>query len=81
MFYLFIRCLFTKSSCDLSNGSYVAEGHMFELKNNDLPRTTDIVFIVEAKPCNEDLIANKNLLLVLSSLNKELNDSKFSKNR
>lgn len=68
-------------SCDLSNGSYVAEGKIFDLKDADVPRTTDIVFIVEAKPCNRNLVRNKNLVAVLSSLNKQLNESGFADNR
>lgn len=68
-------------SCDLNNGSYVAEGRIFDLKDKDVPLTTDIVFIVEAKPCNQNLNRNKNLLAVLSSLNKQLNESGFADNR
>lgn len=68
-------------SCDLNNGSYVAEGKIFDLKDKDVPLTTDIVFIVEAKPCNRNLNRNKSLLAVLSSLNKQLNESSFTDNR
>lgn len=68
-------------SCDLNNGTFVAEGTIFDLKDDDVPLTTDIVFIVEAKLCNRNLNRNKNLLAVLSSLNKQLNESGFADNR
>lgn len=57
-------------SCNLINGSYVAEGSMFEIKDDNVPQTTDVVFIVEASSCNQNLPVNKNMPSVIAALEK-----------
>lgn len=57
------------------------EGTFITLEGNDIPMTTDVVFIIEAKPCNRDVTINKNLNSLVSTLNKELNDINIKNNR
>lgn len=68
-------------SCGLPNGTYIPEGHIFDLTGDEVPRTTDIVFIVEAKECNRNLNERKNVGVVLTALNKHLNETGFTNNR
>lgn len=44
------------------------------MSGSEVPRTTDVVFIVEAKSCNNDLAANKNITLMISALEKGFNE-------
>ncbi|XP_055389464.1 uncharacterized protein LOC129618631 [Condylostylus longicornis] len=67
--------------CNLSNGTYVAEGTFITLEADSLPDSADIVFIVEAKPCNHNITQSKNIMTVVSALDKELNDVKMKNNR
>lgn len=60
------------SSCQLNNGTLIAEGSFVTLKNEAIPQAADIVFIVEAKQCNSELIKRKGILTLASSLNAEL---------
>lgn len=71
----------SRYSCNLINGSYVAEGTFVELNGKDVPRTTDVVFIVEAKPCNKNLTFNKQIMSVVSALEKEFNNLGLKMNR
>lgn len=64
-------------SCNLINGSYVAEGSIFELKDEDVPNTTDVVFIVEATSCNHNLPMNKNMPNVIAALEKAFTEVKL----
>lgn len=57
-------------SCNLINGSYVAEGSIFELNGDDVPKTTDVVFIIEAKHCNHNFTVNKNIEVVIAAMEK-----------
>lgn len=57
-------------SCNLINGSYVAEGSIFELNGDDVPKTTDVVFIIEAKHCNHNFTVNKNMQVVIAAMEK-----------
>lgn len=56
------------------NGSYVAEGSMFELSGSDVPRTTDVVFIVEAKPCNHNLPVSKSMTHIIAAMEKAFDE-------
>lgn len=47
---------------------------MFELSDDDIPKTSDIVFIVEAKSCNHNLTVNKNIPTIISALEKAFAD-------
>lgn len=48
----------------------MAEGSIFELSGADVPMTTDVVFIVEAKSCNQNLAVKKNMASVVAALEK-----------
>ncbi|CAD7080164.1 unnamed protein product [Hermetia illucens] len=67
--------------CDLINGSYVAEGTFVELKDHDVPRSADVVFIVEAKNCNANITHSKSILAVSSAIQKELVNMNMTNNR
>lgn len=57
-------------SCNLINGSYVTEGSIFELNGDDVPKTSDVVFIIEAKHCNHNVTANKNIPVIIAAMEK-----------
>lgn len=63
------------------NGSYVPEGTFVSFSESDAPKTADIVFIVEAKTCNKDMVKTKSMVSVVSALEKELNDINITDNR
>lgn len=73
--------MFSYYSCDLINGSYVPEGQFIELKDDDVVKTSDIVFIIEAKDCNKNIAVSKSLMSVVSALNIELEDANIRNNR
>lgn len=68
-------------SCQLTNGSYVPEGTFVELSGSEVPRSSDVVFIVEAKPCNTNLTENKNIMSIVSTLEEQLMAHKITNNR
>lgn len=68
-------------SCQLANGSYVPEGTFMELSGADIPRSSDVVFIVEAKSCNENLKESKSIMSVVSSIEEQLQAVKLTNNR
>jgi len=68
-------------SCQLSNGSYVPEGTFMELSGPEIPRSSDVVFIVEAKECNANLKTSKNIMTVVSSIEEQLQAAKITNNR
>lgn len=63
------------------NGTYVKEGTFIKLQDNDVPQTSDVVFIVEAKPCNKDITTAKSIINLTNMLNKELVDAGITNNR
>lgn len=69
------------NSCNLENGSYVAEGSMFELSGDEIPETTEVIFIVEAKACNHNITINKNIPNVVAAMEKAFNEVGLYKNR
>ncbi|XP_016937028.3 uncharacterized protein Apoltp [Drosophila suzukii] len=71
------QCVF----CQLSNGSYVPEGTFMELSGPEIPRSSDVVFIVEAKDCNANLKTSKNIMTVVSSIEEQLQAAKLTNNR
>ncbi|XP_064556915.1 uncharacterized protein Apoltp [Drosophila montana] len=71
------QCIF----CQLANGSYVPEGTFMELSGADIPRSSDVVFIVEAKSCNENLKESKSIMSVVSSIEEQLQAVKLTNNR
>lgn len=52
----------------------MAEGNIFELSGADVPQTTDVVFIVEAKLCNENLSVKKNMVSIVAAMEKAFNE-------
>lgn len=68
-------------SCNLINGTYVSEGSMFDLKDQEVPQTTDVVFIVEATACNHNLPVNKNMPNILAALEKAFGEVGLSNAR
>nr|CAD7407930.1 unnamed protein product [Timema cristinae] len=58
--------------CQLNNGSEFMEGEFHKLENESVPRSTDIVFIVEAKDCNKNILEKRNMASLLTVLSKEL---------
>lgn len=69
------------SSCDLFNGSYVPEGTFFKLEGPELIKRTDVVFIVEAKPCNKQISTMKNIMQLVNAMEKEFLDANITDNR
>lgn len=57
------------------------EGTFLKLERNELPNTTDVVFIVEAGQCNQDLIRNKHILHLVNSMQKDFNQINIKNNR
>nr|CAD7461833.1 unnamed protein product [Timema tahoe] len=67
--------------CQLINGSEFMEGDFHKLENESVPRSTDIVFIVEAKDCNKNVLENRNMASLLTVLSKELITANIKENR
>ncbi|XP_058818906.1 uncharacterized protein LOC131681859 [Topomyia yanbarensis] len=67
--------------CKLINGSYVPEGTFVSMKDDEIPQTTDIVFIVEAKLCNKNITTAKSIMTMVQSLHKELLEYNITDNR
>ncbi|XP_017025668.1 uncharacterized protein Apoltp [Drosophila kikkawai] len=71
------QCVF----CQLSNGSYVPEGTFMELTGEQIPRSSDVVFLVEAKDCNANLKTSKSIMTVVASVEEQLQAAKLTNNR
>lgn len=56
------------------------EGTFFEV-DNQVPLSTDIVFIMEAKKCNENIRKKRNMDLLISIMNQELLEKGFKEIR
>ncbi|PNF28889.1 hypothetical protein B7P43_G03854 [Cryptotermes secundus] len=67
--------------CQLVNGTELVEGDFCHLKNNAIPQSTDIVFIIEAKDCNRNIKDRRNMDSLTSLLLKELTELKITSNR
>nr|CAD7258452.1 unnamed protein product [Timema shepardi] len=67
--------------CQLTNGSEFMEGEFHKLENESVPRSTDIVFIVEAKDCNKNVLEKRNMASLLTVLSKELISANIKENR
>jgi len=52
-----------------------------ELSGPEIPRSSDVVFIVEAKDCNANLKTSKNIMTVVSSIEEQLQAAKLTNNR
>lgn len=69
------------TTCTMVDGSQVAEGRFKRLEEDKVPRSADVVFIVEAKSCNRDMKLNSSMELLITQLDKELNDQGLTGNR
>ncbi|GLH12107.1 Apolipophorins, partial [Gryllus bimaculatus] len=59
----------------------VPEGDFRQLEGNEVPKSTDVVFIVEAGSCNSNITTERSLDALLTSLSKELTGAGFTSNR
>uniref|UniRef100_A0A182M2K1 Vitellogenin domain-containing protein n=1 Tax=Anopheles culicifacies TaxID=139723 RepID=A0A182M2K1_9DIPT len=59
-------------SCLLMNGTYVPEGTFVPLRNETVPKAADVVFIIEAKPCNDRFVQTKSINLLVDGIYHEL---------
>ncbi|GAB0088507.1 uncharacterized protein DMENIID0001_029540 [Sergentomyia squamirostris] len=66
--------------CELNNGTYIPEGTFLDF-NKGLIQSSDIVFIVEAKECNKNLLTQKSLSSVVNALQKEFVEAGINDNR
>lgn len=69
--------------CELINGTFINEGVFLTMDNGTVPQTTDVVFIVEAKECNKDVISERSMTSLVNLLDAELQaiglrDNKFA---
>ncbi|XP_029160980.1 apolipophorins isoform X2 [Nylanderia fulva] len=69
------------TTCTMIDGSQVAEGRFKRLEDDEVPRSVDVVFIVEAKSCNRNMTSNSSMELLITQLDKELNDLGLTENR
>lgn len=69
------------TACPMPDGTSVSEGEFRKLENSNVPNSTDIVFIVEAKACNIDIRQNRSIDQLITQLNKEFNDIGLKNNR
>ncbi|XP_015599666.1 uncharacterized protein LOC107269849 [Cephus cinctus] len=69
------------TKCTMTNGSEVPEGEFRKLDGDSVPRSTDVVFIVEAKECNRDIKTNRSIEQLVTQLNKEFNEQRLTDNR
>lgn len=69
------------TTCTMINGTQIAEGEFRKLEGDAIPKSTDIVFIVEAKECNRDIRQNRSIEQLVNQLNKELKDKGLISNR
>lgn len=82
MFYdTYLRIPDRCTTCSMMDGSQVAEGRFKRLESGTVPQSTDVVFIVEAKSCNRDIKLNSSMELLITQMNKELNDRGLTGNR
>lgn len=64
-----------------SKEASIAEGEFRKLEGDLVPRSTDIVFIVEAKECHRHMKENRSFEQILLQLDKELKNDNFVDNR
>ena len=69
-----------RSSCAV-NKRHVTEGTFIPLEGRAVPQSSDVVFIVEAKPCNENMVNRKNILPLINAISKELINNGLTNNR
>lgn len=68
-------------SCTFGPNLIDIEGQFHRLLERSVPQSSDVVFIVEAKPCNQDISTKKNMPQFISILSRELISAGISRNR
>ncbi|XP_054743946.1 uncharacterized protein LOC129248428 [Anastrepha obliqua] len=71
------QCVF----CELTNGTFVPESTFVEYDTHIEPRSSDVVFLVEANTCNTYTTGNKSIESILTALDQQLQEHKFINNR
>ncbi|CAG9816912.1 unnamed protein product [Phaedon cochleariae] len=67
--------------CNLLNGTEKQEGDFIRLHGSDVPKTADVVFIVETKKCNRDIKKLRNFDILVELLEKELGELNIKNNK
>ncbi|XP_067622386.1 uncharacterized protein Apoltp [Eurosta solidaginis] len=71
------QCVF----CVLTNGSFIRESTFVEYNIYNIPRSSDIVFLLEAKACSAHANGSKSFGIILTSIEEQLQEIKFINNR
>lgn len=59
----------------------MSEGEFIILKDDSVPRSADIVFIVEANRCNVHVRRDRKIDIIVENLEKELDTLNITDNR
>lgn len=73
--------LFVCFRCITVDGRVHGEGSFIKLRREQVPLSADVVFVVEAKACNQDMVTHRNMDLFLNILAKELDEAGLKENR
>ena len=68
-------------SCPTIDGGFVPEGNFINITNTNMKNTTDVVFLVEAKDCNKDIVKSKSITTLVTTIEKELMNANITGNR
>lgn len=67
--------------CHVTNSSEITEGEFLRFNGSHVPSSADIVFIIEAKRCNENFTEKRNVHTLLTMMLKELSDIGMTNNK
>nr|XP_018903254.1 PREDICTED: uncharacterized protein LOC109034507 [Bemisia tabaci] len=67
--------------CILPNNSTLTEGDLINLKADEIPKSADVILIIEAKECNKLITERKSIGSLLNTLEKELQECGIRNNR
>jgi hypothetical protein len=65
-------------SCNLQNGSHIAEGTFIKLQDQEVQPAVDIVFLVESRSCNAEPSRKKLMSNLVTSLTTEFKQHSLS---
>lgn len=65
----------------MTDDSEITEGEFLRFNGSHVPSSADVVFIVEAKRCNENFAEKRNLHTLLAMMLKELQDVGMTNNK
>lgn len=57
------------------------DGEVITIKGNRVPQSSDVVFILEAKECNNFSLRRKNMPTIVNAIAKELQDAAITNSR